>query len=330
MTGWWNPEARNGEVLLSRRYVQAFVFALPVLKRTELETTLRYKVQTILPVQADAFAFRTQLVRNARQTFGAAFLATDEIRNLDNHAAKLLRLGFPLTVPAGWGPRVLLFVASPEGIEAHYYESSVLKNSFAPFAAADQNLARRLLSLHQNVRVFGWAPDSRFPLPEGTWEPVPSSIASLCPLWEPPPPRKFPTVAGIALLTCGLALIGWTAADTVHQRETRNTVWKTWLKQAGAVPAAGPSRAALIQAAGLLVPDIFSRLARAWPVGTRIESLQWASGKLVLTAQSISALRSLQRLTADPWFRLLKIDDIHALKSGGEQFTVEGGLDLEP
>jgi hypothetical protein len=328
MTGWWQPGTPGG-TLLSRRYVQAFVFALPGLKRAELENTLRYKVRTILPVQTDAFAFRTHLFRNAGQTFGAAFLATDEIRTLDSASSRPLRLGFPLTVPAAWGPQALLFVSSPEGIEAHFYESGVLKTSFAPIVSGEQRLVRRLLDLHREARVFGWAPDAQFPLPEGAWEPVPASMATACPLWEPPPPRKLPLVVGIALLACGLALLGSLAADALTQREQRNGAWTAWLKHVGAMPT-GPGRSVLLQAAGLPVPEIFGRLAQAWPAGTRIESFQWTPGKLVLVARGASALRSLQALTADSWFRSLKVDEIHALKEGGEEFTVEGGLNLEP
>lgn len=326
MTGWWNG---SDGTLLSRRFVQAYVFPLPGLKRAELETTLRYKVRTILPVQTDDFAFRTRLFRNAGKIFGAAFLATGDFQSLETARAKTLRLGFPLTVPAAWGNSVLLFIGAPEGVEAHLYEGGVLKTSFAPFSAGQTALLQRLLEKHREARVFGWAPDGAYTLPDGAWEPVPSSILAACPLWEQPAPRRYPVVLGAALLVCGLAFAVATAADATAQREHRNTVWKTWLKNAGATPAQAATPLAIIQTAGLPVPDIFARMAKAWPTGTKVESLQWTPGKLVLVARSGSALRSLQALTADPWFRSLRVDDIHALKDGGEQFTVEGGLNLD-
>lgn len=326
MTGWWNGSEGT---LLSRRFVQAYVFSLPGLKRAELETTLRYKVRTILPVQTDEFAFRTRLFRNAGKTYGAAFLATADFQTLDTARAKTLRLGFPLAVPAAWGDLVLLFVGSPEGVEAHLYEGGALKTSFAPFPASQTVLLQRLLDRHREARVFGWAPDKRFALPEGAWEPVPPSTLAACPLWEQPAPRRYPVVLGAALLLCGLAFAVATASDATFQREHRNAVWKTWLKNAGAVPASAATPQTVLLTVGLPIPEIFARLALAWPSGTKIESLQWTSGKLVLVAHSASALRSLQALTADPWFRSLRVDDIHTLKDGGEQFTVEGGLNLD-
>jgi hypothetical protein len=315
--------------LLSRRFVQAYVFPLPGLKRAELETTLRYKVRTIMPVQTDGFAFRTRLFRNAGQTFGAAFLATGDFQSLEPSQTKTLRLGFPLAVPAAWGPKVLLFVASPEGVETHLYEAGVLKTSFAPFPAHETKLVQRLLDLHRESRVFGWAPDVRFALPEGAWEPVPPSILAACPPWEQPAPRRFPVFAGAVLLLCGLVFAGAAVVDATGQREHRNQLWKTWLKTAGAVPASSATPQAIIQGAGFPIPETFARLAKAWPSGTKIESLQWTPGKLVLVARSASALRSLQALTADPWFRSLRVDEIHALKEGGEQFTVDGGLNFD-
>jgi hypothetical protein len=325
---WWKGP-RDGGTLLSRRFVQAFVFPLPGLKRAELESTLRYKVRTILPVQTDAFAFRTRLFRNAGQTFGAAFLATGDFRDLGLPETKPLRLGFPLAVPAGWGPKAILFVASPEGVEAHLYEAGVLKTSFAPFPAQETKLVQRLLDLYRDARVFSWSPDGRCDLPEGAWEPTPPTILSSCPLWEQPAPRRTPVVLGAALLAVGLALSVAAATGAITQREHRNEIWKEWLKKAGAVPISTSAPQALVQAIGFPVPEVFTRLGRIWPSGTRIESLQWTPGKLILVARSSSALRSLQALTADSWFRSLRVDDIHTLKDGGEQFTVEGALNLD-
>jgi len=52
---WWSPNGSDG-TLLSHRWVQAFVFELPPLKHAELQKTLRYKVQAMLPVNTEGLA----------------------------------------------------------------------------------------------------------------------------------------------------------------------------------------------------------------------------------------------------------------------------------
>jgi hypothetical protein len=336
---WWSPNGSDSPedlpgALLSYRWVQTFVFELPPLKRTELETSLRYKVQATLPVNAEDFVFHTQLFRHGKKMYGAAFMATATAKDALPASARTLRVAAPLLLPKMSAPKVLLFVSTPEGLGGHYYEEGLLKASFAPVDPEDMELRARILARCPDAEIVGLAPDPRYGLPVDLQEKEPAEstrtkLLDAFPFWEPPPRRRFPQVVAAVLLAAGFALCIFSLWSSWSYRAQRNEIWKEWLKRTESVKAA-PSyqeqTAGLLKAQGAPVPELFEHLAKAWGSDTRIVQLEWSQGKLALTAECPSALSSLRKLTADPWFRNIRVDDIRTQKDGSELFIVEGSL----
>ena len=339
---WWSPKGSDDQepstgTLLSHRWVQTFVFELPPLKPKELETTLRFKVQATLPVNIDDFAFHTQLFRHGSQICGAAFLASEIAKDALPASAGTLRVGVPLALPKGFVPKVLLFISTPEGLVPHYYEEGILKTSFAPIDPDDMELRERVLSKCPDAEIIGLAPDSRFPLPSGLDEKEPAEplrvkLLDAFPSWVARPPRRYPQIIGSLLLAAGLMLCILALWNSWSVREQRNKVWKEWLQKTESVkvaPSLQEQAAKVLKAQGAPVPDLFAHLSRVWGNQTRIIDLEWAQGKLTLTAVSPAALLSLQKLTSDPWFRNMHVDDIRTQKDGTEVFTAEGALSID-
>jgi hypothetical protein len=339
---WWSPTSseasvRSSGTLLSYRWVQTYVFELPALKHAELEASLRYKVQATLPVNAESYAFHTQIFRHGKKTCGAAFLASANARDTFPNPAKGLRIGVPLFVPRTLPPKVLLFITTPDGLVTHYYEAGLLTTSFAPIGSTDLELRSRILAKCADAEIFALAPDSHFPLPPDLHgkevpEVLRTKLLAALPPWETPRRRRLPQVLGILLVAAGLLLCVATLRDAWLVRETRNEAWSSWLKKAesrAAAPSPQEQTALLIKALGAPIPELFEHLAAAWGSDTRIIDMEWAQGKLVLTATSSSALTSVRKLTADPWFHTLRVDDIKTQKDGSEVFTLEGGLSLD-
>jgi len=339
---WWTPSTTDDPTastgtLLSHKWVQAFVFELPPLKHGELQTTLRYKVQAMLPVNAEGFAFHTQLFHHAKRTLGAAFLASEAAKDQLPMPAKTLRVGVPLLLPQALPSKTLLFVSTPEGLTSHYYEESLLRTSFAPISLKDRELRNRIITKCPDAEIVALAPDEACPLPADLQEKEPSDaicskIMDAFPLWEPAPPRRLPQAVGAALLAAGLALCVLTMWRSWSVRKERNDLWKTWLKKTETVmtaPKYQDQTVQLIKAQGAPIPELFTHLAKVWGNETRITNLDWVQGKLTLTAVSPSALTSLRRLTSDPWFRNIRVDDIRTQKDGTEMFIVEGALSID-
>jgi|GEM_PF-2278267 len=341
---WWNSSQRpsvskpNG-IYLSRKDVQAFVFPLPSLRKEELEASLRYKVQTLLPVQTESFAFQSHLFRHKGRNYGAAFLASPVVQGLSAVDAKELRLGFPLTIPDDWGSEVLLFVSSPEGLEVHVYEAGVLTSSFAPIKETDEALRQRILDRHSEARVMGIALDGHFPLPRdltaSSLSPAQTKrfVANL-PLWNQPRQRAYPLVLAALFAVVGLLLLGNAAFHAAAVRQERNDRWSRWLKTIELAPDAASLKAQtakLENLAGVPIPELFVHLAKVWPKGeTIIQSLEWKASKLTLVAQSNSALTSLKQMDEDPWFRRVSVIEIRTQKDGSELFTIEGDVSRDP
>lgn len=339
---WWSPESPDNPdaplgTILSHRWVQTFVFELPPLKRAELETSLRFKVQATLPVNAENYAFHTQLFRQGKKTCGAAFLASENVKELLPSPSKSLRVGVPLFLPKTPAPKVLLFVSTPEGLVSHYYEAGLLKTSFAPIAPSDQEVRSRILAKCPDADILALAPDPRYPVPadlvgkEAT-EALRAKLFEAFPSWDTPPRRRLPQILSSLLLAAGLLLCLGALRDSWSAREDRNAAWSAWLKKNESLATAPNSKdksAALIKAMGTPVPELFAHLAEAWGHDTRIIDLEWTQEKLTLTATSPSALASLRRLTADPWFRAIRVDDIRTQKDGSDIFTIEGGLSID-
>ncbi len=112
---WWSPTSQGAEgQLLSRRWVQTFVFELPDLNQAELKSSLRYKVQATLPVTTEQFEFHTQLFRHGKKKYGAAFLIPSTVFPDLPKQTRTLRVGVPLVLPSTFSRQVLLFIAAPK------------------------------------------------------------------------------------------------------------------------------------------------------------------------------------------------------------------------
>jgi hypothetical protein len=339
---WWAPAGEEGlgsahGALLSSRWVQVFVFELPRLSRAELETSLRYKVQAMLPVNAESYVFRTRFFTAGKKNYGAAFLASVSAQESLPSPAKGMLVGLPLLLPKPFDPRVLLAISSPEGLAMQYYEEGVLATSFAPIDAADSELRSRITAECQGASLLALAPDPAFPLPPDLADQEPKGrererLIGAFPDWENPPRRLWPAALGALLFCIGVSLGILFMLDSVSLREKRNEEWRAWLKgvesSAASETASGKSLA-LLKARGAPIPELFERLAAAWGTNTRIVVFQWAQGKMSLTARSPSALESMKRLAADPQFKEIRIGNIRTLKDGGEEFTVEGEVSLD-
>jgi hypothetical protein len=333
---WWSPEEPSG-VLLSNRWVQTFVFELPQLKQKELEASLRYKVQAMLPVDTASFAFRTQFFRQGKKNYGAAFLASKAAQDVLPNPARKFRVGLPLLLPKLSPPKTLLIVSTPEGLSTHYYEDRLLKASFAPIEATDMKLRARILAQCPGAQIVALAPDPKFPLPADLGkseasEGARSELMKAFPSWDPPPRRKYLQILASLLLASGLALCALSLGDSLHAREKRNEEWKAWLKRTetqAATPSLREQAMRLLKAEGIPIPELFAHLSKAWGSETRIIDFEWSQEKLRLTADSRSALASMRSLSADPWFRGIRIGEIRTQKDGSEQFTIEGGLSID-
>jgi hypothetical protein len=338
---WWSPNGTGADAergtLLSYRWVQTFVFELPQLKRAELEASLRYKVQATLPVNAADFIFHTHVFRHGKKMYGAAFMATAAARDVLPRPARTLRVASPLLLPRMSAAKVLLFVSTPEGLGASYYEDGLFKNSFAPIDLDDLDLRARILERCPGAEIVGLAPEPQYPLPDDLKDRAPpdtlaSKIVDAFPYWEPAPPRLLPRLMGVVLLGVGLAFCAYGLWSSWSVRNMRNELWKNWLKKNESLlnaPTSQQQTASLLKVQGAPVPELFEHLARIWGDETRIVELEWSHGKIALTAVCPSALASLRKLTADPWFRNMRVDDIRTQKDGTELFTVEGNLVLD-
>ena len=339
---WWSPEppeerGSNSAILLSRRWVQTYLFKMPELKRAELQASLRYKVRSTLPMGIEHFMIHTQILRRKGELLGAVFVVSEESTALRAAAHKGMLVGVPLFLPAGFGPKVLLLIRSPEGLEAHYYAEGLLAGSHAPVSLEDSSLRAHIVAQYPGAEVFYLAPDPGLPPPEDlippeSVAPQRERLLDAFPVWASRAPSMLPQIAATVLLVAGIALIAAAFLGGLAAQKRRNELWRRWLTKAQAVAAAPGEQsqaAALLKAAGAPVPELFYRLARAWGSDTRILDLEWNQGKLVLTAKSVSALASLRKLTADPWFHDLRVDDIQLQKDGQEQFTVDGSPALD-
>jgi hypothetical protein len=332
---WWSPEHAEG-MILSSRWVQTFVVELPPLKEAELEVTLRYKVQAMMPVNTDGFVFHTRFFTKGKKTYGAAFLVSESAQKALPSPAGKLRVGLPLQTPAQAGRKVLLFIATPDGISAHYYVEGILTTSFAPIAADDMELRERILAECPEAELICLAPDPAYAFPpdlrgKEPQEALQGALLDAFPLWDEMHPRRLPRIIACLLAAAGIALGALSLGRAIESREQRNEAWKVYLVKEEAAMAANPRdrTEALLKAQGAPVPELFEHLATVWGDGTRIVDLEWAEGKLSLTARSHSALDSLRQLTADPWFHGIRIGDIKTQKDGSEEFTIEGGLNLD-
>jgi len=330
---WWSSDTIGN--LLSRQWVQTFVFELPDLSHAELQSSLRYKVQATLPVNAEQFVFHTQIFHREKKKYGVAFLVPKKVAESFPKNTRDLKVAVPLVVPKELGTQVILFIATPEGLSPNLYQGGILSTSFAVMDVDDQSLRQKLMDKFPEASVYGFEPipqdwlSSEFRKPSDA---VQRQLLSSLPSWDPPPPSPLPAVAGSLFLVAGLALLVFTLRNAWWAREERNQAWKLWLKQneTQSVATTGQQKwSAWLKASGVPVPELFLHLSSVWGETTKIVDLEWSQGKLTLTAESPSALASLKKLTADPWFKNIKVGDIRTQKDGKETFSVEGGLSFD-
>ena len=333
---WWSPGAAGG-TLLSSRWVQPFVLELPALRQAELEAVFRFKLQALLPVATDDFAFHTRFFKRGGRTYGAAFLVSDDAEDSLPAGRSKMLVGAPIALPRRAGSKVLLFVCAPEGLWANYYENAVLKITFAPIEYDNHDLRSRIVAECPGSSVLCLAPDPEFPVPGELRESevagrLRDALLGALPSLREPPPRRWLSALSIVLCVLGLTLCAVYLDRGLRERESRNAAWKAWATKSEASVAARSRNqdAKYIKAIGAPVPELFGHLARDWGDEVKIIDFEWADGQLTLIAASPSALDSLKKLTADPWFRALRILDIQTRKDGTEEFTVKGGLSSEP
>ncbi|NNM66879.1 MAG: hypothetical protein HKM06_02580 [Spirochaetales bacterium] len=339
---WYSNAEQNNDksqiILLSRQLVQTFIFELPALKPNEVEPSLRYKVQSELPLSLDSYVLNSRLFRSSNKNYGAVFLVPKAKYEGLAPFSRQLRVGVPPVLPKGFQAQVLLFVSAPEGLECFVYENGVLKVSTSPVSVNDLTMPARIRDLYPEAQVVAWAPDSAFPLGSelSEFQPVPQVQVRLLKTlvrWEKPQPRYLLNIAASFLLIAGLVLLSLSAWNVLALREKRNSEWKTWVSQASKLSMAPTSQEVLLKMLklqGVPVPGLFLHLSKVWKNdGTKILELSWSQNKLTITAESPSALTSLRHLTEDPWFKDLKIDDIRTPLGSSEIFTVEGDLSID-
>ena len=339
---WYSQDAQSKDkaevILLSRQFVQTFIFELPALKPDEVEPSLRYKVQSELPLSLDSYIFNSRLFRSLNKNYGAVFLISKaKYENLAPFSHQL-HVGVPPVLPKGFQPQVLLFVSAPEGLECFVYEHEVLKVSTSPVSANDITMPARIRDLYPEAQVVSWAPDLNFPMVSelSEFQPGPlmqERLFKTLVRWEKPQPRYLLNILASFFLIAGLVLGSLSAWNALIIREKRNSEWKTWVNRASKlsmVPTSHDAMLKMIKLQGAPIPGLFLHLSKVWENdGTKILELSWSQNKLTITAESPSALASLRHLTEDPWFKSLKIDDIRTPLGSSEIFTVEGDLSID-
>jgi hypothetical protein len=316
---WWQPGMPGG--LLSRRWAQAHVFPLPELKKEELEASLRFKAQALLP--ADELSMKTRLFRHGGKLFGLVLV--DRLP-ADRPTDDKLSLGTLLQLPKTWPKKVLLAVESPEGWEVHRFEERLLAASFPPLSPSSTGFDRLKLN-HPDHQLVWYSPETGATGPEG-FEPCPGLPASMVwgiP-WANPVPPKWPALlwtTAILLLVVGWGGGAWFQWDSKTQR---NEQWRQWVKQAQrqaaqALPASTDK--AVPEDGGIPLEEIFQALAADWPYDVTIRKGEIQVKKLVITAQARSALEAVGALGKDSHFKSIRVLEVRP-GAGGEEFDLEG------
>lgn len=324
-------------VLLPRSAATVFVQPVSGIARGELETVLRHRVRAGLPVSMNGLDFRFRAMRRGGRSYGVALVGAPRFAVESIVGAEAPRVGVPLFVPGELGDRVLVFLSSPDGIETNYYENGVLTRSYGPIPASDDSLRGRIIAEHPDARLAAMAPDPRYGLPKSLADSaLPPSLcgrlAAAFPAWRTRLPGRAPAIAALLAVAIGTALGSFGLWRQIEVREARNAEWASWLSGAKTALAGEISAVRLSSwraARGVPVPELFERLAGAWGSGTRILDLDWSNGVLRLEATSPSAMASLRKLLADPWFRGLRVVDIRAGEGGLERFSVEGSVQFD-
>ena len=321
MASWWQPGRTGG--LVSRPWAQVFVFPLPSLRRADLDSSLRFKVQALLPGWEPRL--QTRFFRHQGRLYGLALVD----RLPDPHPEpNALFLGMPPVLPGTWPPRCLLAVASPEGWEIHSYVDGVLSVSYPPVQAGSP-LVLKILGEASGVEVLTVVPD-----PAVTWEPIQGSRPA------PPWPRRFawpspwsgvrevqwPWAVGSVLAATGVLLMVLAGYLSWESRVDRNEQWGQWVRTAKTMtgtPTTAKNLATLATAAGERVPEVLAALGRVWPTGVVIRKLTLADSTLSVTARAPSALGAVSRLGQEPLVAQLRVVQIRPV-AGGEEFDLQG------
>ena len=319
---WWKPGLSAG--WLSRTWAQGYVFPLPALKRSELEVSLRFKVQALLP--SPDLPLSTRFFSHQGTLYGLALL--DRLP-VPKPPTQDLFLGMPLVVPSSWPQSCLLAVATPEGWEIHAYEKRILSASYPPVQTGSP-VVQKILAHYPEQRVFWTVPDQEC-------NPVPPRWAQQAPdwpstrpwgiPWNAPKQPRWPWVVGGLLLAAGLAAWVLAGSALLQGKQERNRQWESWLGSArtlAGAPALSAQKLAAAQSkAGEPLDDLLSALARAWPSGVEIRRLEVSDGKLSLTARAPSALTAVSNLSKQALGTRVRVVQIRPFP-GGEEFDLEG------
>lgn len=319
---WWQPGLTTG--WLSRTWAQAFVFPLPSLARKELEASLRFKVQALVP--SSEMVVNTRIFRHQGAIYGLALV--DRLPEPHPPGGDLF-LGMPLVLPGSWPAACMLAVATPEGWEVHGYEKRLLTSSYPPFQL-NSAMVGKILDQNAGKPVFWTAPDPAFVPTPPEWA-VPAPPWSLSRPWgipwENPKEPRWPWGLGAVFLVVGTVALVAAASSGFQTKVERNQKWQNWLQSArslvGAPALSAPKLAAAKAKAGEPLEDLLSAFARAWPSGVEIRRFEVADGKLSVTARAASALSAVSMLAKESLGSRVRVVQIRPL-TGGEEFDLEG------
>jgi hypothetical protein len=319
---WWKPGMEGG--LVSRAWAQVFIFPLPKLKRSELATSLQYKVQALLP--SSEFPLITHFAQHEGKLYGVAIL--DRIPE-PKPPLKNLMVGVPLILPKSWPSDCLLAVATEEDWEVHRFRNHILNASYPPIQS-DSAVASRILDQNPDVPAYWIAPTPKLDLQAPKWAVTapawPDSHAWGISLSPPKEPRWPWLLAGFFILG-GVFLMANTGIMILQDKKERNREWEAWLNtartQIGTPDIQKQSNIQGEAQSGEPLKKVLTTLSTAWPSGVEIRRLELLNGKLTLTAKAASALSAMASLSTSPLGKQLRVIQIRPTV-GGEEFDLEG------
>ena len=320
---WWQPGGEGG--LVSRAWAQVYVFPMPRLKQAELDASIRFKVQAMLPSQDVEIS--TQSFEHSGQVYGLAIV--DRFPD-PRPSTKSIRVGHPVLLPKSWPKDCLLTVRSPEGWETHCFEQGELISSYPPIPH-DSVMFNKIRQQHASKVLLAIDPANLGGKPpaEATAAPIWPARLPWGVSWTPAKPRHYRILAGVVMGTVGLFLVGMTAVQSLSSVQSEVSRWKDWVENAQQRLASDSGSTALSKdqqrLVGFDMAELLSDLSQAWPEGVKVTRLEVEGGKISLTARATSALSAVTKLKRSTLLSTLKVTQIRPV-SGSEEFDMEGNL----
>lgn len=318
---WWSPGQDEG--WLSRRWVQVIVVALPNLPPKQIEASLKYKVQTLLPTPE--LAFSTRWFRYQGKTYGVAVI--NRFGEPAPRGKKVL-VGVSLQLPRTWPGRCRVAVATPDGWEIHWYDQHVLAQSYPPFST-DSKLVFRYLEEHSEDPVF-WLNPGALPIQPPEWAtsaPAWPSNRAWGFSWTVAAEPRWPWWVGGVFFATSMALVALGLGELFDSKQRRNQEWKQWVDQVTILDGQSVVSAQRIQAlqerSGVAFFEVMDGLHRAWSDQVEIQKISITGTTLSLTARASSALSAsdlLDKASVPFRFRVVEIRQ----RPVGEEFDLEG------